>query len=75
MIVLTLFVAMALLEPVRTLVPRTELVLATGFLVAWMLGQRYERAIIVDAGIADRNEILEVERRSANMWGWGSSKK
>lgn len=64
MLALTVFVAIALFAPLRAVLPMWDLALAVGVLAAWMLGQRYEREIIVEAGVADRDDVLEVERRS-----------
>lgn len=72
MIVLTAFVAVALFPQIRAILPGWDLALAIGILVAWMLGQRYEREMIVDAELADRDDVLEVERRSMS---WRRSKK
>ena len=72
MLVLTAFVAVALFRPIRALVPAWDLLLAIGLLVAWMLGQRYEREMIAEAGLVDREKILAVERQSMS---WGRSKK
>lgn len=64
MLLLSAFVAVALFPPIRALLPAWDLALAIGILAAWMLGQRYEREMIVDAGLADREDILAEERKS-----------
>lgn len=72
MVVLTIFVAVAVLEPMRTVVPMWEYVLAVGVVLAWMLGQRHERAIIVEAGLADEREVRTAERESQTWFRNGT---
>ncbi len=65
--VITLFVVLAVLEPLHALIPRWEIVLAVGFIVTWMFGQRYEREIVVEAGLADRQDVMDAERDAAGF--------
>jgi hypothetical protein len=41
---------------------------ALGPVVAWLLGLLYERAIILQAELVDREQLREVERGSGSMW-------
>lgn len=75
MLVLTGFVAVAVVEPIQAMVPRWEFVLAAGIVVSWMLGQRYERTIVVASGLADPEELREAERESSTWVPWGSPKQ
>ncbi|MCU4742421.1 hypothetical protein OB955_12340 [Halobacteria archaeon AArc-m2/3/4] len=75
MIVLTIFVAIAIFEPIQAAIPRWEFVLASGFIVAWMLGQRYERMIVISAGLADPHELRDAERESSTWFPWNSPKQ
>lgn len=73
--IITALVAVALFESAREALPYWELVLATGFLVSWMLGQRFERLVIIEAGLADRADITEVERQVTTILPWSSSER
>lgn len=72
MATITGFVAIALFEPIRNAIPYWEYVLAVGFLITWMLGERFERTVIVEAGLADRADITDVEREVTTIFPWGS---
>lgn len=39
--------------------------IAAGPIFAWTLGRLHERALIVDAGLADEDELREVRREAA----------
>lgn len=43
--------------------------LVVGFapIVTWMLGQQYERAIVLDAGVIDADELSELERDASRV--------
>lgn len=69
-IVLTAFVAVALFDQLQAVVPRWELLLAVGVVLAWMLGQRYEREVVVGAGLADRADVIEAEREASSWRSW-----
>ncbi len=60
--ILSVFILIALVEPLQEALPRWRGILAVAILFAWMLGQRYEREIIVNAGVADKEEVVQVER-------------
>jgi hypothetical protein len=51
-------------------VPRHEIIFAAFVVVAWMLGQRFERAIILDAELADPEDVREVEREASSFFDW-----
>lgn len=69
MVILIAFIIVTLFEQTREIIPMWEYILAFGFLLVWMLGQRYEREILIEAGLAEREEIIEVERNRAT-WLW-----
>lgn len=70
MLILTAFVAVAIIEPFRAVVPMWEYVLGVGFMLVWLLGQRYERMVVVEAGLAERHEVREAERASQTWFPW-----
>lgn len=67
-VVMVLLIVIALFDSVRTAVPYWEVVLAVGLILTWMLGRRYERELIVEAGLADLEEIRRVEREGSRWW-------
>ena len=67
MVILIAFIIITLFEQAREVLPMWEYILAFGFLIVWMLGQRYEREILIDAGLAERDEVIEVERNRATL--------
>lgn len=75
MLVLTAFVAVALFDPVQAIVPRWELLLAVGVVLAWMLGQRYEREVVVGAGLAERTDVIQAEREALSWLSRGPSEE
>lgn len=65
--IMSVLIVIVLLDTLREIVPYWDVLLAVGLLVTWMLGQRYERALIIEAGLADEDDIRRVERESS---GW-----
>lgn len=66
MLVISVFILIALLEGLRAAVPYWEYLLGGGFILAWMLGVRYERQVIVEAGVAEEGEVRLAERNASN---------
>jgi len=63
-------VALALLFLVRPQVSdAVAFVVAVAPLVTWVLGKRYERAIVLDAGLVDEEELSAAERAAARYIG------
>lgn len=65
--IMTVLIVIVLIDTLREIVPYWDILLAVGLLVTWVLGQRYERALIIEAGLADDDEIRQAERESS---GW-----
>jgi len=63
-----LVVMMAVLILGWDVIPRPEIVASAFILLAWVLGEHYERLTVLEAGFADRAELQEVERSKR---GWG----
>lgn len=66
-LLMTALVAIAMFDPVRDALPGWHVVVAVGVVAIWMLAQRYEREVVVEAGLADRDDIQQAER-NADRW-------
>lgn len=44
-----------------------RLVIGFAPIATWMLGQQYERAIVLDAGVIDADELSELERDASRV--------
>ena len=67
MLVVSVFVVVTILDGVRAALPYWEFVLATGFILCWILGVRYERQVILSSGLLDATE-LRLAERNASSW-------
>jgi hypothetical protein len=65
--ILAVMMAIVVFAPAGQL-PRPGLIAAAFILLAWVLGEHYERLVVVDAGVIDREELREIEREKR---GWG----
>lgn len=66
LITMIVLIGIALFDPVREVVPQWEILLAVGLIVIWGLGQRYERELIIEAGLADSEDVRQVERENSS---------
>lgn len=62
---LALMMAVVILVPS---LPRPEILASAFILIAWVIGEHYERLTVLDAGLVDREELKEAEREKR---GWG----
>lgn len=49
-------------------------VMAVGPIFAWLLGRFHERAVVIEAGLADEDELRDARRESeaeSSLFGWG----
>ena len=65
--ILVVLMAIVILAP-PDLLPRPEIVSAAFILLAWVLGEHYERLTVIEAGLADREELKAAEQ---DKRGWG----
>lgn len=66
-LVLTAFVLMAVYDPVRDVVPAVNYVIAVGVILAWLLGTRYERELLIRLGAIEREAAIAAERDALSM--------
>lgn len=59
--------AVVILVPPDVL-PRPEILSAAFILLAWVLGEHYERLTVIEAGLVDRDELKAAEQEKR---GWG----
>ncbi len=75
MIIISLFIVILLLEGVREVIPRWDIVLAIGFVLVWMMGIRYERQVILESGLVEKDELKEAEMVGYRWINWGGGKE
>lgn len=61
-LVMTAFILLAIYEPVRELVPAANYLVAIGIIIAWLLGTRFERELLIRSGVLDREAADRAER-------------
>ena len=59
---ITGLVLVVVLEQIREAIPYWEFLIAGSLILVWILGIRYERAVVVLSGLATRQEVKEAEK-------------
>lgn len=64
-----LIVLVAIIMYGSGIVPGRDLVAGGAPILAWVLGLLYERSIILNAGLVDRDDLKRLERSKNTIWG------
>ena len=70
MLIMIAFILIVLSEGIQAELPYWEFVVSGGIIWVWMLGSRYERQVIVDAGLADPDDVKAAEQDASTWLNW-----